>query len=88
MAALFALTDNQLTLANLSLMYRVNGLAKAAKFSLSNLLTVAGLLNPAAVSPAAALAPLFASPAATLAFLSDAANIQKSGLTLTPSRTC
>jgi hypothetical protein len=82
MATLFSLTDNQLTLTNLSLMYRVNALAKASKYSLSNLITVAGLLNPAAATPAAALAPLFASPAATFNFLSEAVNIQKSPLSL------
>lgn len=71
MATLFSLTDNQLTISNLSLMYRVNALAKASKYSLSNLLTVAGLLNPAALTPAAAIAPLFASPAATLNLLSQ-----------------
>jgi hypothetical protein len=82
MATLISLTDNQLTLANLSLMYRVYALAKTSKFSLSNLLTVAGLLSPSALTPVAALAPLLASPAATLAFLSEAGDIQKSGLSL------
>ncbi len=81
-ATLFALTDNQLTLANLSLIYRVNALAAASKFSISNLLSVAGLLSPTAANPAAALAPLLASPAATLAFLAEATTIQQSGLTL------
>jgi hypothetical protein len=81
-ATLFALTDNQLTLANLSLIYRVNALAAASKFSISNLLSVAGLLSPTAANPAAALAPLLASPAATLAFLGQATAIQQSGLTL------
>ena len=76
------LTNNQLTLANLSLIYRVNALAVASKFSISNLLSVASLLSPTAANPAAALAPLFASPAATLAFLAQATTIQQSGLTL------
>ena len=81
-AALFALTDNQLTLANLSLIYRVTALALASKFSISNLLSVASLLSPTAANSAAALAPLLASPAATLAFLAQATTIQHSGLTL------
>lgn len=81
-ATLFALTNNQLTLDNLSLMYRVKALAQAAKFSVSNLLTVAGLLNPTATNQAAALALLFVSPAATFAFLKQATNVQKSNLSL------
>ncbi len=81
-ATLFGLTNNQLTLANLSLLYRVNALAAATKFSISNLLSVASLLNPAAANPAAALTPLLASPAATLAFLVQATAIQKSSLSL------
>ena len=81
-ATLFSLTDNQLTLANLSLIYSVNALAIASKFSISNLLTVAGLLNPTAASAAAALAPLLDKPADTLAFLAQAKVIQQSGLTL------
>jgi hypothetical protein len=81
-ATLFALTSNQLTLDNLSLIYRLNQLAIASKFSISNLLNVAGLLDPTAATPAAALAPLLNSPAATLAFLKQATVIQQSGLTL------
>jgi hypothetical protein len=82
MAMLFSLTNNQLTLSNLSLIYRVNALAKVSKYSLSSLLTVARLLNPTALTPVAALAPLFASPADTLNFLSEAVNVQKSSLSL------
>lgn len=81
-AILFALTNNQLTLDNLSLMYRVKALAQAAKFSISNLLSVASLLNPGAANQAAAVASLFNSPATTLAFLKQATNIQKSNLSL------
>jgi Tc toxin complex TcA C-terminal TcB-binding domain/Neuraminidase-like domain/Salmonella virulence plasmid 28.1kDa A protein len=81
-ATLFALTDNQLTLANLSTIYSVNALAVASKFSISNLLSVAGLLNPTAATPAAAIAPLLNSPSDTLAFLAQAKVIQQSGLTL------
>ena len=81
-ATLFGLTNNQLTLANLSLIYRVNALAVASKFSISNLFSVASLLSPTAANPAAALAPLLASPAATLAFLAQATTIQKSSLSL------
>ena len=81
-ATLFSLTDNTLTLANLSLIYRVNALARASKFKISDLLTVAGLLSPTAANLAAALAPLLTSPAATLAFLAQAKVIQQSGLSL------
>ena len=81
-AALFALTDNTLTLSNLSLIYRVNELAIASKFSIANLISVAGLLNPTAANAAAALASLLNSPADTLAFLGQAATIQKAGLSL------
>ncbi len=81
-ATLFALTDNTLTLANLSLIYRVNALAVASKFKLSDLITVAQLLNPAAPNAAAALAPLFTSPAATLTFLAQAKGVQQSSLSL------
>lgn len=55
-ATLVALTDNQLTLGNLSLIYRVNALALACKYSISNLLTIAGLLNPVGAVPATTLA--------------------------------
>ncbi len=81
-ATLFALTNNQLTLDNLSFIYRVSALALASKLSISNLLAVAGLLAPTAANPTAAIEPLFFNPAATLEFLSEAAVIQKSGLTL------
>jgi hypothetical protein len=82
LTTLVALTDNILTLGNLSLIYRVNALAVASKFSISNLLNVASLLSPAAASPLAALTPLLASPADTLAFLTRATVIQQSGLTV------
>ena len=49
-AILFTLTNNQLTLDNLSLIYRVNALALASKFSISNLIAVAGLLSPTAAN--------------------------------------
>jgi len=85
LTTLMALTDGVLTLGNLSLIYRVNALAVASKFSISNLLSVANLLSPTAANSAAALAPLLgpnASPAATLAFLAQATTIQQSGLSL------
>ena len=81
-ATLFGLTDNTLTLDNLSLIYRVSALAQASKFSIANLLTVATLLNPAAASQSAAVATFFVSPAATLAFLAQLKNILQSGLSL------
>ncbi len=81
-AALFALTDNTLTLSNLSFIYRVNLLAIASKFSITNLISVAGLLNPTAANAASALASLLGSPSDTLAFLAQAGTIQKAGLSL------
>jgi hypothetical protein len=81
-ATLFGLTDNTLTLDNLSLIYRVSALAQASKFSIANLLAVATLLNPAAASQSAAVATFFASPAATLAFLAQLKNLRQSGLSL------
>jgi Tc toxin complex TcA C-terminal TcB-binding domain/ABC toxin N-terminal region/Neuraminidase-like domain/Salmonella virulence plasmid 28.1kDa A protein len=81
-ATLFSLTNNTLTLANLSLIYRVNALAVASKFSIADLLSVAALLNPTAPNPAAAVAPLLASPAATLAFLNTSKSIQQSSLSI------
>ena len=76
------LTDDRLTLANLSLIYRVNALAVASKYSIANLLSVAKLLSPVAADPMAALTPLFQSPAHTLAFLDQAKNIKQSGFSL------
>jgi hypothetical protein len=81
-ATLFGLTDNQLTLKNLSLIYRVVALAKASRFDLSDLLAVAGLLTPAAADAAEALAPILGSPDATRDFLSQAKIIQQSGFTI------
>jgi Tc toxin complex TcA C-terminal TcB-binding domain/Neuraminidase-like domain/Salmonella virulence plasmid 28.1kDa A protein len=82
LSTLVALTDDVLTLGNLSLLYRVNALAVASTLSISGLLNVASLLSPTAANPAAALAPLLASPADTLAFLAQATAIQQSGFTL------
>ncbi|HKV94827.1 MAG TPA: neuraminidase-like domain-containing protein [Candidatus Angelobacter sp.] len=77
-----AIGFNPLTLANLSLLYRVNALALAAKLKISDLITIAELLSPAAANAMAALAPLFASPAATQAFLTQAKSAQQPGITL------
>jgi len=71
-----------LTIANLSLIYRVSALATTAKYSIPNLIALAQLLNPGAANPAAALAPLFASPVATLTLLSQAKSILQSGISL------
>ena len=87
---LFGLTDDRLTLANLSLIYRVNALAVASNYSIANLLRLASLLSPrdtrvgvpGAADPMAALNPLFKSPADTLAFLDQAKTIQQSGFSL------
>lgn len=79
---LFSLTDNQLTLANLSLLYRITILALAAKLKISDLIAMAHLLDPGPANAAAALAPLFASPSATLTFLSQAKAVQQPSLSL------
>jgi hypothetical protein len=55
LAALVALTDNSLTLDNLSLIYRINALAVASKLSVSALLNFAKLLNPVAGVPTTTL---------------------------------
>ncbi len=81
-ATLFGLTDNQLTLDNLSFIYRVSLLATATQLPIASLITVAELLDPAAASPGYAVGALFASPAVTLGFLSQATAVQRSGLTL------
>ena len=78
---LFDLTDFQLTLDNLSLIYRVNALALACKFQISDLIAVAKLLSPGATD-VAAVSALLASPAATLTFLAQAKVIQQSGLSI------
>lgn len=83
LVALLALSGpNTLTLANLSLLYRVNQLASAAGLSLAALTSVATLVNPGAANPAAAVGAAFASPAAMLAFLGQVAAIQRSGFSL------
>ena len=81
-ATLFTLSDGMLTLANLSLVYRVSLLATASRLAIADLLTVATLLAPGAASQTAALEPLLASPAATLDFLGQATAIQQSSLSL------
>jgi len=81
-ATLFSLTDGTLTLANLSLIYRVSLVATASKLTIPNLLAVAALITPGAASPTAALAPVFASPSATLEFLAQVTAIQQASLSL------
>jgi hypothetical protein len=81
-ATLLDLARNKLTLDNLSLIYRVSALAQASKLPISQLLSVARLLNPTAPTASAALSTPFTSPAATLAFLKQAASIQQGGLSI------
>jgi hypothetical protein len=66
LASLVALTDNQLTLGNLSLLYRLNALAVTSKFSISSLLNLAGLLSPVAQVPATTLAAAITSAQTTI----------------------
>ena len=80
-AILFGLTNNQLTLDNLTLLFRIQALAQAVKFQITDLIAVARLLSPG-VADAAALGALFASPAATLTFLAQAKVIQQSGFSI------
>jgi hypothetical protein len=83
LATLFGLTGaNTLTLANLSLLYRVTQLATAARLSLTDLQSIASLVNPAAANVAAAITSLLAAPAATFAFLQQAKAIQQSGFAI------
>jgi hypothetical protein len=82
LAALFALTDNQLTVDNLSFIYRTSLLAVAAGLPIPDLVTMAELLDPNATSPGFAVGALFATPAATLGFLTQARAVKSSGLTL------
>lgn len=53
---LSGLTDNQLTLDNLSLMYRVNALAVASRLKISDLLNFVRLLSPVTATPSTTLA--------------------------------
>ncbi|MDQ6673111.1 MAG: hypothetical protein M3069_20615, partial [Chloroflexota bacterium] len=73
---LFALTNGQLTLANLSLVYRTITLARVASLSLSELLAIA----PRTTS--GSLVAAFASPAATSAFLGQLKAVQQSGFSV------
>jgi hypothetical protein len=75
LTTLASLTDGTLTLANLSVMYRVSTLASVVKLSISDLLTMAALLTPTS-SVAVAAQALFASPSVTLGVLSQIAAIR------------
>lgn len=74
--ALFALTDGQLTLANLSLIYRVLVLAQVVNLSLTDLPRIVPLTS------ATTLTAAFATPVATLAFIKQVKAIQQSGFTI------
>lgn len=80
-ATLFGLTNNQLTLANLSFVYRANLLA-SAQLPVASLVALAQLLDPSAASASDAVAALFASPAATLQFLQQTKAVKTSALSL------
>ncbi len=83
LATLFGLNvANTLTLANLSLLYRVTQLATAAKLSIADLQSVAPLINPGAANVSAAITSFFASQVATLAFLQQVKAIQQSGFSI------
>jgi hypothetical protein len=81
-ATLAGLTNNELTLSNLSELYRVSALATAAKLSISDLIAVAQLLSPTSANAAAALAPILSTPAACLAFLAQAQLVLQPGFTI------
>ncbi len=71
-ATLLALTDNHRTLDNLSFIYRIVLLARSLRFAISDLLTIA--------SPS--VSGVFATPAATLAFVQRAGKISASGFSV------
>ena len=79
-ALLFSLTDNTLTLANLSLIYRASLLAKATKLGTTNLFNIAGLLSPGIGSLSAAVAAAFTTLSATTTFLTQVKAFQQSAL--------
>lgn len=71
------LSQVPISVSELSLIYRVKALAMASKLSISDLLSVAGLLSPSPGIPG-----LFTSPKTTLAFLTTAKAIRQSGLSI------
>ena len=64
-----------LSLENLSRLYRVTSLARAAKQQVAELVALAGLLSPG--NSAAAVESLFTTPKATLGFLDDVKAIKE-----------
>ncbi|MDR1968049.1 MAG: hypothetical protein LBQ32_05060, partial [Burkholderiaceae bacterium] len=77
LVTLFGLTDGQLSLDTLSLIWRIATLAKTANYSVTDLIAVAQLLDPGDLA-VDALGKLLASPAATLAFLDQVAALKSS----------
>ncbi len=73
---LFSLTNGQLTLANLSQIYRTIALARSAGLSLTELLAIAPLTT------FGSLAAAFASPAPTSSFLQQLKAVQQSGFSI------
>jgi hypothetical protein len=73
LATLVALTDNGLTLANLSTLYRIKGLAQASKFTITALLNVACLLDPVPPAPATTLAAAISDLQKTITVIGAAA---------------
>lgn len=83
LTTLFALdAPNTLTLANLTLLYRIAQLTSVAKISLADFLAVARMVYPGAANTAVAVTSPFASPAAAAAFLDQLKAIQQSGFTI------
>jgi hypothetical protein len=74
-ATLIALTDNTRTLANLSLIFRVATLARVLRLRLADMFAI----GP---QPPATFSTVFATPAATLAFLQRAATIARAGFSV------
>lgn len=73
---LFALTDGALTLANLSQLYRLVELARAVRLSLDDLTRVVPLTT------AGSLAAALADPSATLSFIGQVREIERSGFSV------
>jgi hypothetical protein len=83
LVALFGLdAAGTLTLANLSLLYRVTQLATVAKVSIADLPRVAWMMTPGAATAAAAVTAIFASVAAATSALQQMKAIHESGLTV------
>jgi len=72
---------NTLTLANLSLLYRVTQLVNAARISITDLQSIAPLINSGAPNTSSAITMVFASVDSASTFLQQVKALQQSGFT-------